>query len=210
MTDKNKPVTIAHAQAWYGRADGVVKASMLREVINWMIQNNVRTEFENDSYLDALVLTEIMFDRSNHSIRMFTGPSCEKFLQTLEKTFVDALQRLKANNGKVQILVLADHKPEFLSKLESTFPQTLEIGLGKMREGVKDQIGHFFVCDCKMARIEQPHDPLNDDTPVNAIRAKVYFNAPGPAQLLEARFDAFWNVVHPRKTEIVAALEKVG
>lgn len=192
----SQPVTIGDALSWYGHADGIVRASALREVINQMIHSNIKTEFENDSYLDALVLTEIMFEKCERSIKLFTGPGCEDFLKALGGAFMAALERLK-NNGtgnKAQIIILSDKKPDFLAELEAHYQGTLEIALAKAKEAIE----HFFVCDGKMARIEKPHGQLFKNTPVNAIQAKVHFNNTIVGNILNTRFDAFWNIVHPK------------
>jgi hypothetical protein len=205
MTGGNSTVTIGHAQAWYAQADGVVRASALREVINLMIQSNVKTEFENDSYLDALVLTEVMFARSNNSIKMFTGPNCEGFLKTLKDSFISAAQRLNAVKGKVRILMISNKVPDSLQELKSKYPDTLEIALAQIKEGA-DPISHFFVCDSKMARVEQPHGPLDPGTPINAIKARVFFNDVGLAKMLDGKFSAMWNVIHPAQTKSTPAV----
>jgi hypothetical protein len=207
----NSTVTIGHAQSWYAQADGVVRASALREVIGWMIQNNAKTEFENDSYLDALVLTEVMFSRSTHSIQMFTGPSCEDFLKTLQNSFISAAERLKSAKGKIRILMIADSVPAALEELKQKYSGTVEVALAKAREGA-GPISHFFVCDSKMARVEQPHPPLNPNTPINAIKARVFFNDSGLSQMLEGQFSAMWKIVttplpaiQPTQTKAVPA-----
>ncbi len=68
-------------------------APLLREVINDMIDRNIKTEFENDCYTDALTLTSVMFNRSTHSIKMSTGPQGDGFLKTLKKPLVSAIER---------------------------------------------------------------------------------------------------------------------
>ncbi len=188
-----KQVTIGDAQSWYGRADGIVRASALRDIMGVMIQRNVKTEFENDSYFDALMFSEMMFDRSNQSISLFTGSGCEAFLQTLHRSFYSALDRLKNSGGSVRMITTAEHVSEFLMGLQKRYPETLSVAPARANE----VIGHFFICDSRMARVEQPHGPLTPETPVDAIKAKVFFNHPAVAQMLEIRFNAFWRAVQP-------------
>lgn len=191
----SQSVTIGDALVWYGHADGIVRASALREVINQMIHNNVKTDFENDSYLDALVLTEIMFERCERSVKLFTGAGCEDFLKALSASFTSALERLKsAGVGKIQVIILSDKKPEFLADLEARYKGTLEVALAMAKEA----IGHFFVCDGKMARVEKPHGVLLKNTPVNAIQAKVHFNNTIVGNILDTRFDVYWDIVSPK------------
>ena len=190
-----KVSTIGDAQEWYLRSDGVVRSSALREIINHMVEGQVKTEFENDSYLDALVLTEVMFARANNSIRMFTGPMCEGFLKTLESCFKSAVERFALSGGIIQIVIICDEVPKFLADLKEKFPKTIQIGLAKIRPGA-GPINHFLVCDSKMARVEEPHGDLTQNTPIDAIKAKAYFNNVSLARIFESRFAAMWGVVY--------------
>jgi hypothetical protein len=191
-----EPVTIGQIQTWYSQDSGIVHCSALRQVIKLMIDQNIRTEFDNDSYLDALILSEIMLDRCTQTVRMLTG-GCDKFLQTLELSFLKAFDRLKTNpNGKIRIIVLSNAVPEFLKTAAEKFGPTLEIAAAEVKPGA--QVEHFLVCDSMMARIEKPHQTISEETPVNAIQAKVSFNEPSRARFYETRFDAIWDMLKPK------------
>jgi hypothetical protein len=194
MPNAHKVSTFADARAWFSETEPLVHHSALREVINLMIDKKIRTEFDNDSFLDALILTEVMFERSTGSIRMLSGPGCGDFLKSIQRSFVSAVKRLATNGGKFKLLTISDAIPEFVQETQRENPNTLEVGLLKLRDPA-NQIQHFLVCDSKMARIEEPHGPLTEDTPVNAVKAKVYFNDAGKAQFYEDRFEAFWGAL---------------
>jgi hypothetical protein len=145
-----------------------------RDLIVKMIDNGLQTDFENDSYLDALYLTGVMFNRSQNSIRLFTGSNGDGFLKVLSQSFESALERIKKANGSVKIILLTSELPIWLDDLKRKYQSTLDIVLAKAIAPVK----HFILCDSKMARLEEPHAELKPETPATAIKAKVYFNDP--------------------------------
>src|ERR1043165_1938019 len=108
-------VTIGQVLEWYRTKDGIVQASALREIIDSTVQCNRPIQVENDSYFDALVISEIMFDRANKSIRLFTGRNCVEFLRALQRSFFNALKRLAHSGGKVQVLMVSNEVPSFFS-----------------------------------------------------------------------------------------------
>lgn len=194
---KDQLVTIAEAQTWFEKSGTMEQQSALREMINVMITNNIKTQFENDSYFDALMLTEVMLDRSKRSVELLTGSGCEKFLTTLKRSFAAVVARLNTTGGKVRIILFSSKIPDVVSELKAEYPEALEIRLARLADGAKSPLGHFFVCDSKMARVEEPHGELTAETPANAIKAKVYFNDPARGQLLESRFNTYWEIVSP-------------
>jgi len=189
---KTPTLTIGVAQRIYLDTTKSAAHSALRSVIGTMIDKDIRTEFENDSYLDALILSEMMFARSVKSVKMLTGDGCDTFLQTLGDSFIGTLKRLQAIGGKMRVLMVATEIPKFISDAQAKFNTTLEVAL--LRVKPQTQVPHFLVCDSRMARVEKPHGPLTNDTPADAIQASVHFNNPSRSELLESRFDAFWSV----------------
>lgn len=162
-------------------------APALREVINDMIDRNIKTEFENDCYTDALTLTSLMFNRSTSSIRMLTGPQGDGFLMVLKKSFLGSLDRIRANKGEVRIVMLG--KPnEYLEGLMKQYPDTLKIFAAKTASPIK----HFTVCDTKMARMEEFHGELTPETDATNIKARVCFNDSVKGRVLEESFDSIW------------------
>jgi hypothetical protein len=159
-----------------------------RDLIVKMIDNGLKTDFDNDSYLDALFLTGMMFNRSQNNIRLFTGNNGDGFLKVLSTPFEFALERIKKSNGSVKIILLSTELPIWLEDLRKKYTGTLDIVLAKALAPVK----HFILSDSKMARLEEPHVELTPETPATAIRAKVYFNDPQKCKDLESLFDAMW------------------
>jgi hypothetical protein len=159
-----------------------------RDLIVKMIDNGLKTDFDNDSYLDALFLTGMMFNRSQNKIQLFTGNHCDGFLKVLSKPLERALERIKKSNGSVKIILLSSELPIWLDDLKNQYQGTLDIALAKAIAPVK----HFILCDSKMARLEEPHEELKPETPATAIKAKVYFNDPQKCKALENLFDAMW------------------
>jgi hypothetical protein len=159
-----------------------------RDLIVKMIDNGLQTDFENDSYLDALFLTGMMFNRSQKSIQLFTGNNGDGFLKVLSIQFERALERIKKSNGSVKIILLSSALPIWLEDLKSKYQGTLDIALAKAIAPVK----HFILCDSKMARLEEPHEELKPETLATAIKAKVYFNDPQRCKSLESLFEAMW------------------
>ena len=181
-------MTIPEAIDRYNREPELVSSPALREVINDMIDRNIKTEFDNDSYPDAVTLTDIMFRRSIHNIRILTGPQGDGFLKLLRDSFVGALARIKENGGKIKVIVL-NHPNKCLDELQKIYPETLEVIPAQSSILVK----HFTVCDSRMARMEEVHDVIDDNTPITAIKARVCFNDPTQAKCLEDTFDQIWN-----------------
>lgn len=184
-------MTVADAVTLYQANGGGSASPALREVINQLIDGNVKTEFENDSYLDALTLTDVMFHRSNTSVRLLTGPGLDGFLGVLEKTFIDLLERLKKTGGFVRILLLSKDVPQWLSDLAKQYERTLTIH----RALPIKPMPHFIVCDSKMSRQEEVHGPISDASDATAIKARVSFNEASKAEVLENYFDLMWKSV---------------
>ncbi|MDX6765621.1 MAG: hypothetical protein SFU85_02410 [Candidatus Methylacidiphilales bacterium] len=187
------PINIGSVKVWYEHHESIVSNSALRKVINQMIDEKIRTEFDNDSYMDALILNEIMLDRSSKTVRMLSG-GCTYFLETLQDAFTKAFERLHAANGKIRILVVGTEIPAFLAAAQKKYAGTLQVSSAQARN--EDQVEHFIVCDSIMARVEKPHVRLQQNTPIDAIKAKVSFNNASTAKFYEDRFDAVWKVLH--------------
>jgi hypothetical protein len=184
-------MTVAEAVNLYQANGGGSASPALREVINQLIDGNVKTEFENDSYLDALTLTDVMFHRTNKSVRLLTGPGADGFLGVLKATFVEMLERLKNSGGFVRILLLSNEVPGWLKGLTQQYDKTLTIRCALAAEPVE----HFIVCDTKMARQEEVHGAISKESKATAIKARVSFNKPGQAEVLESYFDSMWKKV---------------
>ena len=168
-----------------------------RDLITLLIDTGFDKPFQNDSYFDALVLTDVMFRRSKQSVEILTGPALDGFLCELKESFIELLKRLKEVGGKVRIIVLCDKKPEQLKTLElmRQFPDTLNIAFGTQTKPLQ----HFIVCDSRIVRVENIHEPITKSTRADEIKAEVYFNDPQKARTLKTFFNAVWTTLKPEK-----------
>lgn len=187
-TTPEPPLTIARAKEIY-RARGSQSVSAdFRDLLCSAIDSKAKLAFDNHSYFDALFLTDIMFSRSQQQIRLLTGPKGDGFLSTLQKPFEAALERIRNSRGSVKIILLSTEVSPLLLDLQKRFPNVLEVFLAQASQ----KLNHFIVCDSTMARLEEPHGDLTPDTLATEIKAKVFFNSPEQATMLEGLFDAMW------------------
>ena len=189
MTEAQKSVGDAIAAYKKEGKDSVSPA--FRSIIRGMIETNTKTEFANDSYFDALYLTDVMFGRAEQSVRLLTGPGLDKFLEALEKPFRDLLERLTKTGGFVRVVMLGSTMPANLLALCKEFNKVLTIH----RASTKEQLKHFIVCDSRMARLEEPHGDITESSLATEIKARVYFNDPVKAEVFEKYFDTIWETV---------------
>lgn len=197
LTDKNEVnvLTIdAATLQWHERGANAVYPAY-RTLITQMIDSGRQTEFNNDSYLDALFLTDLMLHRAQKEIRFLSGAQADGFLASLKDALVGALERIKKNNGFVRVILLGNGTPPLFSELKTKYEGTFDFSLAKANAEVQ----HFISCDSILARLEEPHAPLTGATPADKIRAKVYFNEPEQAKRLEHWFDYAWAVLRPSK-----------
>lgn len=171
------------------RSEG--STSALRQAVNVTIDNRIRTAFNNDSYVDALVLTEIMLTRTNHRLCVFTGDGEGGFFRILENFLEKALERIDANNGIARFIVLSKTVPSCLAEMLVKFPKRLQV----MLAGTNGPAHHFIVSDSTMARMEEPHQPLTENSMADEIKAKVFYNEPAVSDFLEKQFQSIWNIV---------------
>jgi len=174
------------------RAEGKESVSpTLRALVDQMVATGARTEFKNDSYADALFLTDTMFEQSHACVRILTGVGGGEFLRALKKSFTAALERLKTVGGEARVVILDTPKiDDWLEGMRTRF-STLKIFRAKATGSIK----HFIVCDSRMARLEDVHPAITPETPVEDIKANVFFNEPTKAKVYEDYFDSIWKIV---------------
>ncbi|MCX6967649.1 MAG: hypothetical protein NTZ46_07685 [Verrucomicrobia bacterium] len=182
-------MTIAEAIAKYKSGD--CDSPALGAIINQMIDTNTKTEFANDSYVDALYLTDLMFRRSTKSIRLLTGPGVDTFLSALKEPFIEALNRIKKEGGNVRAVILSAELPEWLRELSQQYQTVFQICRARSSKPIK----HFIVCDSCMARLEEFHGETNAESSASEIKAQVYFSEPEKAKVFEEHFDSIWKTV---------------
>ncbi|WP_230121850.1 hypothetical protein, partial [Campylobacter jejuni] len=75
------------------------------------------TQISNDSYLDALTLTDVIFKRVKADVKILAPPSFTTSLGALKGTFVQAIDRLSKTGGSVRILTTGSDMPNWLDQL---------------------------------------------------------------------------------------------
>ena len=156
-------------------------------------RRNDSDSFNNDSYVDAVLLTRYMFNHTNESLCMLTGHGGEiEFLETIKKSFVNMLARIREAGQCARIIFLADHVPDFVKNgdFKPFWGTTLKCCTGRVVGG--KPIQHYIVCDSNMVRIEEPHKEITKDSPINVIKAKMYFDSKVIATAHKNAFDSIW------------------
>lgn len=164
------------------------------ELLDEIVEKDYKIELQNDSYLDALVLTEAMFRNSKKSIRMLTGSACDGFLSVIGDQFEGALSRLKENGGFAKIIVVGENNSEFLSDLMKKYSDTLEVTFATAKEGA--EIEHYIACDSCMLREEEYHLPLSPGMPPSTIKANISFGNKPKTEVFEDRFESTWDFLN--------------
>jgi hypothetical protein len=178
-------MTIKEAQQSYSMQ--AAYAPTLTAAINSMIDRGYKTEFRNDSYMDALALIAIMLNASTSTVRVLTGGKIDGFIEVLKMPFTEALNRIRRNGGFVRIVTL-NPLTRCMDELIKEFNGTLEI----IPASASEPVQHYMLCDSKMARVEEFHEPLQENTDAGAIRATVHFNDHAKTKVYEDSFDLLW------------------
>jgi hypothetical protein len=190
----HEEISIQEARARYAKDGRDAVYPGYRSVIKSLVGDGYSGQFRNDSYADALFLTDIMFEHADKAVRMLTGGGGDGFIETLAARFEEMLERLQRVGGEVRIIMLSTEIPKFLQQLSERFASTLRIARAK----ASDKMKHFIVCDTHMVRLEELHDELTPATPASAIKANVTFNDRVQAKVAEDYFDTLWERVRQR------------
>lgn len=176
-----------------------VAGETLRSLFELAINENDKVGgfVKNDTYFHALFLTEMMFQKTSESLFIFCGRDVARFINTIKGAFLGCCERIMENNGPVRIVSQVfnpSDEENALNALKSLANEVRskyeKIDLKGMviRDNNDEKLNHFIVCDSKMLRIEELHDPLNDDSSAGDISAKVYFDNVGLATEYETSF----------------------
>lgn len=188
--------TVPEAQREYQRRGEAMIHPGYRTLIESLLKSGFEGPIPNKSYLDALFLTEFMFNQVERSFMMLSGAGADGFLSTLRDPFEEMLSRLAVSGGEARVIVLSESLPTCLQEMELRHGNILKFVLARALSG---PIAHFFVCDSRMVRREDIHEPISDDTPITAITATVYLNNKVEAKRAEDLFTALWNRLHPMR-----------
>ncbi len=191
----NGDFTIADAIAEYRankqRLDGI------GALADFLVSTNADVlAYPNDSYGDALRLTEVMLRHTHRQFVILTGGACGGFYITLLDPLRDALNRIRDSGGKGRMIILSETYPEWLRALAEDYKGTLEIASANPSLPKK----HFIVCDSTMVREEELHGELTLSSKADLIKAKVHFNNPAKGNELEGMFDSLWSASETDKS----------
>ncbi len=196
MTTEDQPTIGQAIEDYKKRGENAIHKGY-RDVIKSLVDSGYDKPIKNDSYADALFLSDIMFEHSQKTVNIFTGGGIEEFITVLMDTFVKMLDRIRANGGSVKIISLGGVIPKSLKDLVIPYTGTLEVVPATVAAGAT--VRHFIVCDDKMIRAEEPHGILTSDTPASDIKAEVYFDNPAKGKFFSEFFDVLWKKVGPKK-----------
>lgn len=147
----------------------------------------------NDSYADALFLTDVMLQETMTNLSVLTGDCVDRFLDVLRKPFEAAVRRIQnVGDGAVRFILLDSTRvPALLKELkDNKFP--VEWKFGRTADGAT--VTHFIVSDDRMLRDEKEHERgLTGKSLASAIQADVYFNSPMYAKLRQEYFNSIWD-----------------
>lgn len=162
----------------------------LKEALASVGKTPSTTPLNNDSYADALPLSEAMFLRANRSIDILTAGGCDKFLEALSDSFNGALRRIKKVGGTVRIILL-DSTDKL--KVDPQFDGTIKYAFARVEGDPKaSNIRHLIICDDNMLRDEEPHAPLTLNSAASEIKADVYLNSTVHAKMKKEYFNSLW------------------
>jgi hypothetical protein len=187
-----KELTIDQAIEYYRTHGSQIYGKAMREALTSYAKEKHKEPLSNDSYVDALFLTDIMFQETMSSMSIMTGKCVDSFLDVLETSFKAAAQRIKnVGEGSLRFIFLDNSSiPPILKKLKREgYPIKWKLG----RTAPNTKVRHFIIGDKKMLRDEKTHDELTGSSKASSIQADVYFNSPVHAELKQNYFDSIWD-----------------
>lgn len=164
----------------------------LSELISALIERGYEKSFSNDSYLDALCLTHVMVERTVSTMRVLTGGGGSVgFWKTLAKPFNEAAARLAKIGGCIQFIVINPIAEcgEVFAEIKKKYPGVFDFVLANSAT----PISHFMICDSRMVRVEEPHEPITLNNPADCIKATVTFKSAELAERYENLFSSLWD-----------------
>jgi hypothetical protein len=146
--------------------------------------------FDNYSFAHAEVLSTLMFRAAKSTARIVTGRFDFDEGSDASRDFAEMVRRLSQEPEKNLVHVIIRDCPEWIRDLRAA-----SCGVLQLREPVPTDNyfkAHKFIIDSRMLRIEEPHDAGQRD-----VHARVSFNRPIAARLLETEFEAKWRTLSP-------------
>ena len=191
-------MTIREAQEDFRLAKSDPSLDIRFALMEIAIKKDPNAVFRNHSYYDALLLSMAMINHADESFYMFIGDGAEVFIEQMKDEFRAMLTRFKTGEGgrrEARIIILSTEKNEFslFKELAVEFKNLFAfLSIPIKREDAKGY-RHFTITDGKMYRLEEPHEPVGNDTLADTIRAEVAFNNKYVVKYLEEVFESYWN-----------------
>ena len=201
--DQTGKVTIADSLALYKKD----RESIRYDTDQWiaMVQAaNLTTPLENSTYLHALSLTDGMMRRIRYRFLMLTGACGNSFVSALKDTVELMLWRIRVNQGDARVIVI-NGDAGILNNFAGRYQDVLSVCEATADNDVP--FSHFIVGDYGMVRQEEPHPILNDTSPADSIKAKMYFSNHEKVGLFTETFDSYWRQVSPVRGRTAVAAQ---
>ena len=153
----------------------------------------------NHSYLHALSLTNLMFNRTTRAFLMLTGSAGDGFVNCLRDSFVKMLRRIRAKDGVAKVIVVNPRSgtPNVFEDIFCTEDDCDFLEIVEGQAGAKARIKHFIACDDRMLRDEKYHPPLDGKMKASLVSAKVFFHNKILTTLAQERFNTIWGILKP-------------
>jgi len=183
-------MSICTAREFYRKHASAVNMDEI-DLVDMFRKIGWKNGLNNDNYVHALFLTDLMFRNTFTSMSILAGAGADDFLRCLSKSFEALLDRLKKwSEGLVRIVIVDGEKGDYLNWLSRRYEGTLSVKCAQSAPTVR--IGHFIFNDSGMLRKEQYHDPLDDESSAGEVKAKVYLNNPTESRIMWDVFDTVW------------------
>lgn len=193
MTDIRKmpQMKIKEAKEKYRKEGfGSIESDYINLVNTW--ESLCLTEpIPNSDYLHGLYLMDLILRQTKRNVRMLNGPGKDGWLDVLKDTFEQTIIRIKAANGFLKAIFLADEAPELIVEWQRKYPGCVKYKLAKSIDA--SLLRHFISCDGLMLRLEHPHKELTPDSNSNIITADMYLRNQVKAKAMESYFDNLWS-----------------
>lgn len=164
-----------------------------RSIVSVFHENKIRKAIPNSDYLHMLYLNELMFNLSRRSVRMLCGDCKDGWMGVLRDSLDSLVTRIKvAQKGVFRVIILGDTVPMALVDLKKKHCGLVQYILAQATEKMR----HFIVCDGRMVRWEDPHEPLTEEDDSACLTASVYLNNPIKASTMENYFDRLWGSIN--------------
>lgn len=160
---------------------------------------DLKVALHNSNYLHALQLTQLMFDHTDHSFCMLTGDAADGFLKCLQSSFRKMLERIAIRGGKARMIVLSEGQASDSTLKEHRLRFEGVFDYLTVRKPSTVKLRHFIVCDNEMVRDEELHEPLNQESSANEVKAKVHFKNENVAKVFTMKFDSLWKGITAAK-----------